>query len=129
MFFLKPESLDKIRKHQPEHKAQSMFVQYARLVLGKKWRLVFAIPNGGKRDVRAGKKLKDEGMLSGVPDIFVAIPKGIYSGLFIEMKSGYNKPTESQKEQIDALRNAGYKAEVCTGFDQAKEVFDKYLSL
>lgn len=87
MYFLKAQSISKTKKFQPEHDAQVTFIKYARYVLGKKYRLIFAIPNGGKRDPRQGKWLKDEGLMAGVPDIFLALPGGGYAGLFIEMKS------------------------------------------
>jgi hypothetical protein len=33
--------------------------------------LIFHIPNGGARHIVTGKKLKDEGVVAGVPDLFI----------------------------------------------------------
>jgi len=46
--------------------------------------------------------------------------------LAIELKVKGNYASIHQKEVISKLRERGYKAEVCTGFDQAKETIDKY---
>ena len=37
--------------------------------------LMFAIPNGGQRHVVVAKKLKDEGVKAGVPDIFLPVAR------------------------------------------------------
>src|SRR5258708_278445 len=51
---------------------------------------MFAIPNGGLRDVRTATNLKAEGVKAGVPDIFLPFhnifPHYPYSGCFIAMK-------------------------------------------
>ena len=60
-----------------EHTEQVALFDWARaneprhLQLG----LLFAIPNGGKRHVGTGRKLKAEGVKSGVPDIFFRCPQ------------------------------------------------------
>lgn len=62
-----------------EHAEQVAFVKWFRLQYPKV--LIFAIPNGGARHIVAAKKLKDEGVVSGVADLYV--PKW---RLWIEMK-------------------------------------------
>ena len=82
--------------------------------------LMFAIPNGGKRHIVTGKKLKAEGVKSGVPDIFLGVPKNGKHGLFIELKVGKNKPSKNQLWWIHSLRAEGYAVGVCWGFEEAK---------
>ena len=91
--------------------------------------LMFAIPNGGKRHIGTALKLKNEGVKSGVPDVFLAVPKNGKSGLFIEMKYGKNKPSANQKWWIDSLRVEGYETVVCYGFEEARDAIIKYLEL
>jgi len=91
--------------------------------------LMFAIPNGGKRHIGTATKLKAEGVKSGVPDVFLAVPKNGKSGLFIEMKYGKNKPSANQKWWIDSLRVEGYETAVCYGFEEARDAIIKYLEL
>ncbi len=98
-------------------------------------RVSFAIPNGGSRNLITGKRLKAEGVTSGVPDCFIAIPmvhlNGInpvgYNGLFIEFKKAPNVLSFNQRVFIKHLRNNGYKCEVCYSVDQAIDVLRKYL--
>jgi hypothetical protein len=65
---------------------------------------------------------------AGVPDLFLAIPRGGYSGMFIEMKRITGGiVSEAQKEWHRRLTENGYKVVVCRGFDVAKEEVIKYL--
>src|SRR3990167_7125439 len=38
-------------------------------------RLLFAIPNGGLRNIRVAMNLKAEGVRAGIPDYFLAVPR------------------------------------------------------
>lgn len=90
--------------------------------------LLFAIPNGGKRDVVTAKLLKDEGVKAGVPDIFLAVPRKEFSGLFIEMKKRKGGVvSEKQANMIDLLNRNGYKAIVCHGAEEAVKQIVGYL--
>ena len=71
--------------------------------------LIFSIPNGGKRHIGTARKLKAEGVKSGVPDIFLSVAKNGKHGLYIELK--------------------GYEAKVCYGFGEAKKVICDYMGI
>ena len=90
---------------------------------------MFAIPNGGHRHISVAKKLKAEGVKSGVPDILLPAARGGYHGLFVEMKSGKNKPTPVQEKWHAALRQEAFHVEVCYGWVNAAEVIKKYLKI
>jgi hypothetical protein len=76
----------------------------------------------------------------GFPDLVIYEPRGIYYGLFIELKDEgiriYNKngklATPHIQEQFDCLTSLfckGYQALFAIGFDQAKNIIDEYLNL
>lgn len=109
-----------------EHQEQVAFFNWFKFVHPTK--LAFAIPNGGKRNITVAKKLKAEGALSGVPDIMIASANGVYHGMFIEMKAGKNKPTESQIKVMEQLKAEGYKVEVCYSWAAAGDLVTKYLN-
>lgn len=98
--------------------------------------LLFAIPNGGHRDIRTASRLKAEGVKAGVPDLFLPVEKLIqatgpvtvrFNGLFIEMKVKPNKPTPAQQEWIERLRKKSYCVAVCYSWLEAVEVIRTYL--
>jgi hypothetical protein len=91
--------------------------------------ILFSIPNGGLRSYKTAVRMKQEGALSGVPDLFLAHASGQWHGLFIEMKHGSNGLSERQKEIIPKLEASGYKVELCKSFEDFIRVINIYLSL
>lgn len=89
----------------------------------------FSIPNEGKRSWIQAGMFKARGLKKGVPDVFLAWPKSPYSGLFVEMKHGRNTATPDQKDWIERLRRAGYRVEVCYGWERAVDAIKNYLGL
>ncbi|HNX81695.1 MAG TPA: VRR-NUC domain-containing protein [Candidatus Omnitrophota bacterium] len=89
--------------------------------------LMFHIPNGGKRDKITAVHLKAQGVKSGVPDIFLPVPRFKFHGLFIEMKVGNNKPSYNQSSWINDLKYQGYYVMVCYGWVEAAAVITNYL--
>src|SRR5690606_27339000 len=88
---------------------------------------LFAVPNGGARDVITGSKLKAEGVRRGALDLVLAKPTARFSGLFLEMKVGSNKPTPEQDQFITYLTGAGYRASVHWSADSAIKEIQWYL--
>lgn len=113
-----------------EHIEQRALVAWA-IIQGKsitELQSLFSVPNGAYVSKAQAGKLKSEGLKSGVPDLFLAIPRGGYSGMFIEMKRVIGGiVSEAQKEWHLRLSDNGYKVVVCRGFDAAKEEIIKYL--
>ena len=91
--------------------------------------LAFHIPNGGKRNASEAAHLKRQGVKAGVPDICLPVARSGYHGLFIELKVGRNKPTERQREWIEALRQQGYMVLVCYGWEEAAKAVSDYLGM
>lgn len=90
---------------------------------------LFAIPNGGQRNIIVATKLKAEGVRSGVPDLMLPVQRGKFGGMFVEMKKIKGNITGSQSEWLGFLNSQGYYATVCYGFDDAAGEINKYLSL
>ena len=62
-----------------EHQIQKAIAQYLD-IRGLCW---WAVPNGGRRNISVAKKLKAEGVKSGIPDITL-IYKGKYYGIEVK---------------------------------------------
>lgn len=73
--------------------------------------------------------MKKEGLRSGVPDIFVAEPRGSYHGLFIEMKSKNGKVSQDQKTFLEKAGEKNYFCFVCFSFEEARGVVKSYLEI
>ncbi len=74
-------------------------------------------------------KLKQMGVVAGVPDLNLPVPKGIYNGLYIEMKYDGGKLQESQKKMLRALAAVGHYCVVCYGAEEAIKILQEYLNL
>jgi hypothetical protein len=110
-----------------EHQEQMAVINWFRLQHRQYASYLFAIPNGGVRNIGTAVKLKKEGVLAGVPDLFLMIPMNGYHGLWIEMKVKGGRVSDSQKQFMGAATLMGYPAIVCYGFDEAKNAINNYL--
>lgn len=70
-------------------------------------------------------KAKSQGMLRGVPDLFLPYPCGKYVGLYIEMKFGRNQATPEQERFLAAVRPL-YRTAICWSADEAIAVIREY---
>tara|TARA_R110000823_G_scaffold305033_1_gene426854 strand:- start:229 stop:495 length:267 start_codon:yes stop_codon:yes gene_type:complete len=85
--------------------------------------LIFAIPNGEKRAISVAKRLKMEGVVRGVPDLFVPA-----WNLWIEMKrvSG-GRLSPDQKQMIEYLEGARHTVIVAKGATDASQQVLKFM--
>jgi len=101
----------------------------------------FAIPNGDKRSASAASRLKAEGVVGGVPDIFLPVQRASYGGLWVEMKRPLvrdpagkiiQRPgtvSEAQNTRINELTYDGYLVAICYTWIEALNAMIKYLRL
>ena len=82
--------------------------------------------NGVKLSATQAKVAKGQGMLSGVPDLFLPVPKNGYHGLFIEMKSEKGRVTENQHWFLTNADSVGYKTAVCYSAKEAISAIEAY---
>lgn len=90
-------------------------------------KLLFHIPNERKCTPQQGKILKLMGVKKGVPDLFLPVACGKYSGLWIEMKAEGGKASEEQLWWKSELAEQGYCAIICYGWAMASKVISDYL--
>lgn len=118
-------------KARLEHSEQVTLMQWwaiAHHSFGVPEPLLFAIPNGGLRNVITAKNMKAEGVRPGVPDLFLAVSRGGSHGLFIEMKrTKGGRVSDSQESMLGLLSERGYQAIVCKGWVAAKDAIEAYL--
>jgi hypothetical protein len=116
-----------------ESKLQTACVKWFRIQYPAYARNLFAIPNGGARDVVTGAILKREGVLPGVADLFLAIPRytinkeEFCAGLFIEMKFGAGTQSKEQKEFQTAVEREEYKYIVVRTLDEFIDTIKAYM--
>lgn len=89
--------------------------------------LLFAVPNGGFRNVREASIMKAEGVVAGVSDLILLLPRQGFHALCIEMKTQKGKQSDNQKEFALAVGAEGYKYVICRSFDEFMEVVTNYI--
>ncbi|HEN3632629.1 TPA: VRR-NUC domain-containing protein [Yersinia enterocolitica] len=123
----------KVRKvnHQVETEEQAALIAWADktvidgICIGD---YLIHIPNEGKRGPKAARDAKRLGLRKGVPDLFLALPRGGYAGLWIEMKSSKGQIDNNQNCWLVKLTDIGYKVDVFYSFLSAKDAIISYLS-
>lgn len=78
--------------------------------------IIYAVPNGGTRNVREAQRLKTEGVLAGVADLVVLLPEG--RSIYIEMKVKGNGQTMNQKVFERRITELGHTYAVCYSFEE-----------
>ena len=107
-----------------EHDIQKAIITYLRYALPGA--VIFAVPNGGQRNVIVAKKLKAEGVLAGVPDICI-----IYRGkvFFAEVKNEKGRLTENQLGIIEQLLLNDVETYLLRGVDDAEKMIKEIKEL
>lgn len=86
--------------------------------------LILSIPNEGIRPTKTGRRMKAEGLMSGVADLQI-IREGEMP-LFIEMKYGNNTQKPSQKEFEKRVKAIGCRYVVCKTLDSFMYEVNQY---
>ena len=87
--------------------------------------------NGVRLSPHQAVMAKRGGMRRGYPDVFLPVPSQCWHGLFIELKrkDGVQSDVKpEQREWLAALRDQGYHAVVCYGWESAAQVIALYLT-
>lgn len=119
-----------------EHKAVSNYLkmQYPKVI--------FTSDSSGIRlSIGNAKKMLALKANYKIPDLIILHPNQNYNGLIIEIKEkskspflkdgslSKNKHVQSQNETLEMLQKCGYKAVFGVGFDNCKNIIDRYFKV
>jgi hypothetical protein len=89
--------------------------------------LLHAIPNGADVSEKNRIRLVKEGLLCGVPDLFLPAARYPYHGLYIEIKTEKGRVSEKQQKIHELLIHQGYRVEICRNSFDAIDLIETYL--
>lgn len=123
-----------------EHNIQSACVRWFGYAHPELRGLLFCVPNGGARSKATAGMLKAEGVVAGVSDLILLVPRcrasitenkaasiEINHALCIEMKTakGYQSPEQKIWQRL--VEEHGYKYAVCRSLDEFIDTIEAYL--
>jgi hypothetical protein len=109
-----------------EHNIQVKIIQYLRTFYPEM--IVHSIPNGANVSAKNRLYLHNEGLLKGVPDLFIAEALNGFNGLYIELKSYTGKESDNQKIIRERLINKGYLVYVSHDYHDAINLIENYIN-
>jgi hypothetical protein len=86
--------------------------------------IVYAVPNGGARSITEAKRLKDEGVTSGVSDLALVLPSG--QAAFIEVKTPKGVLSDAQKAFRDRCYLNGIPWACARSLPDAVEILNHF---
>ena len=112
---------------ESEHNIQAGIVMWARMQrLPSPLCLLHSIPNGGQRHIAVAKKMKAEGQLAGIPDLFLPHAAHVFHGLYIEVKTTKGVLSASQKTIHSLLERHGYAVEIVRSIEEGVKLLQWY---
>jgi hypothetical protein len=120
-------------KGRVEHQHQCWLFEWFFYAHRELWGCMWAVPNGGKRSKAEAARLKAEGVIAGVFDVTLAVARGGFHGMFIELKapktavSARGRVSDDQKDHQVRMESQGYKCVVCWGWQEARDAITEYL--
>jgi hypothetical protein len=121
----KPQTQDQITEGRLQQNCLMFLNRYHR----EQERWFHSIPNGENRDLITAARLKATGLKSGVADTFLPEPRGVYHGLYVELKTPTGRLSDKQKEFIAAMRQRGYCVVVLDTLEAFRALISEYLPL
>ena len=89
--------------------------------------LLFAVPNGGARSKATAGMLKAEGVVAGVADLILLVPKQWAFALCIEMKTAKGRQSPEQKQWQTKVEDHNYRYVICRSLEGFMSVVNEYL--
>jgi len=91
--------------------------------------LLHAIPNGDWRGWGTGVKLKAQGVIPGIPDLCLPVPRGEFHGFYLELKKARGSVKPDQWDMMSALHSQGYHVRITNHLGTALTLISDYLKL
>ena len=94
-------------------------------------KLLFHVPNENDRadsNPIQGAIRKSLGVVSGVSDFVLLLPRGGHGALLIEMKDEHGTQKSAQREWQLIVERHGYRYEICRSLEQFKAIIADYLN-
>jgi hypothetical protein len=92
-------------------------------------RLLMAFPLQAARTPRNGARMKAEGCRAGTLDLMLAVGRGPFHGLWIEMKTPRGVVSDEQSEMVHALLEQSFVVRICRSPEIAVQEIQDYLAL
>lgn len=124
-----PVKRDDAKLGPTESQIQQTCITWFRYQYPSLWNdgVLFHIPNEGVRIGATGKRMKSEGIVRGVADLCLAVPRHGYAALYIEMKRPKCYQSPHQKAWEHGVTKHGNKYVVCKSFEEFQMIINRYL--
>lgn len=126
-----PSPSETKRRHTDEADLQTRCFQWAWHERPETRRLLFTVVNENERrdsNSISGVRRKNRGVIAGVSDMLMLIPRGSWHGLCIEFKTPIGRQSEAQETWQRLIEMQGYRYVVCRSLDSFQALIDEYLS-
>lgn len=117
--------------NRTENGEQQAVLEWCELNSGRypELKLLYHIPNEGKRSKSNGALLKSIGLKKGVPDMCLPVSRGGFHALYIELKKDKNAKTSAEQlEWYRELNAVGNLCFIAYGADDAIRILKSYVS-
>lgn len=119
------------KRGSPEGAIQSQCVAHFHNTYPEYRGLYFCVPNENSRgdsNSATGAIRRSMGVVKGVSDTLMLIPRGGWHGLCIEYKSDIGRQSPAQVEWQSKVEAQGYRYEVVRSLEEFKELIKEYLN-
>lgn len=90
--------------------------------------MLLHVPNGGSRKHKIeGHNLRQQGVVAGVADLLLLLPRKGFGCLCIEMKYGRGKQSDRQREWEEKVSRYGNLYKVCRSIEEFMDTVNTYL--
>jgi hypothetical protein len=118
------------KKHRNEEaQIQTEFFKQVRILFPKlPSKLLFAVPNGGSRNIIEARNMKLQGVIPGVADVILLVPKKGYASLCLEFKTAKGRQSDEQKEFQRQAEACGSKYVIVRSVVQGIKEMRRYIA-